>query len=156
MSTEANNLDPVVKTRVVALDPEGAFRLFTEQMDAWWPMTTHSVGGDPGASIEFGTAAGQAVTEITPAGVRHRWAKLLQLDAPRRVVLAWHPGGDASRATQLDVRFADSSDGTQLRLHHSGWERLGDQGPTQRREYHLGWDLVLEPFIESAIARATA
>ena len=125
--TTSHIVEPIQKTRVVPIDPETAFTLFTNRLGDWWPMTEHSVSGEIGASIAFGDAAGTAVVE-TMAGKTHVWAEVLVSDEPDRVVLAWHPGAEPRPASQLDVRFVEHDSGTEVLLKHSGWERYGDAG----------------------------
>ena len=36
-------IDPVEKEVWVPVQPEVAFRRFTEELRTWWPMATHSV-----------------------------------------------------------------------------------------------------------------
>ena len=53
---------PIRKELTLAVAPERAFALFTEDVSRWWPMRSHSVGGDDavGVSIE-GRIGGQMV-----------------------------------------------------------------------------------------------
>ena len=155
MTDQGNNLDPVVKTRLVPLTPQAAFELFTRDLDAWWPLASHSVSGDVGASVAFGSAAGGSVDETAPDGSTHRWAEILGMQAPDRVVLAWHPGADAAPASQLSVRFEAHGDGCRVRITQSGWERFGTSGARHRRDYHQGWEAVLDCYVEAAAARST-
>ena len=41
---QAIKTEPVEKQIKVGLSQEAAFRLFTEGLDKWWPLATHSVG----------------------------------------------------------------------------------------------------------------
>ena len=46
MLTEEIGIEPVVKSLRLKLTPDEAFTLFTEEVDTWWPLDTHSVGED--------------------------------------------------------------------------------------------------------------
>ncbi len=156
MNDHGNNLDPVVKTRRVPLDQATAFALFTDEMGAWWPLASHSVSGSVAATVAFAGAAGGSVDETGPDGATHRWAEVLAIEPPNRVVLAWHPGAEAPPASQLSVRFDDDGDGDgcTLQITQSGWERFGAAGPERRRQYHEGWDEVLACYLDAAAARS--
>lgn len=154
MNEPDRNLQPVVKTRTVTLDRAGAFRLFTQEMQTWWPLSAHSVSGSLSASVSFGERAGAPVIETGPDGTTHEWAEVLVHEDDERVVLAWHPGAPSTPASQLDVRFTEAGAGTQVRLRHSGWERYGADGAQRRRDYQRNWDSVLDAFVEAAAARA--
>ncbi len=155
MNEPDHNLQAVIKTRTVALDRAGAFHLFTHDLATWWPLSKHSVSGDPSASVAFGERAGTAVVETGPDGITHDWAEVLVYELDERVVLSWHPGADSIPASQLDVRFSETDGGTQIRLRHSGWERYGSDGAQLRRDYHRNWDGVLDAYVEAATARSS-
>ena len=154
MSDHGNNLDPVVKTRRVPLPPDQAFTLFSADMGSWWPLVSHSVSGSADARVSFGVRAGGTVDEHAPDGTTHVWAEVLAAEPADRVVLTWHPGAEANPASQVSVRFEPDGDGCEVRLHQSGWERYGASGAELRREYHRGWDVVLDCFLRAAEARA--
>ena len=61
----SHNLDPVRKTRSVPIEPDQACALFTDRMEAWWPLAGHSVSGNVEAGITFGRSAGTKVVEVT-------------------------------------------------------------------------------------------
>jgi hypothetical protein len=36
--------EPILKTIVVAVSPERAFQVFTEEMSTWWPLASRHIG----------------------------------------------------------------------------------------------------------------
>ncbi len=141
-------IKPVRKTRVVPLNPDEAFDLFTTRMGSWWPLATHSIAEHNAIGIRFEERIGGRVVELTEDGSEYSWADVIAWDPPHRLVLAWHPSAEPEVATILEVRFSPAPDGgTQLDLEHRGWEELGaEQGNGVRAGYQSGWDLALEPF----------
>jgi uncharacterized protein YndB with AHSA1/START domain len=153
MTTTTPAIEPVVKIRQLPIPPERAFRLFTEEMGTWWPLETHSIGsedGTPPVSINFDGRIGGRVTEVAADGTEHTWAEVIGWHPPHRLVLAWHPNLMPKAATILEVRFAPSGDGTELRLEQRGWEDFGDEGAGLRDNYESGWDIVLAPYETAA------
>jgi uncharacterized protein YndB with AHSA1/START domain len=141
---------PVRKTLTVALPPAEAFALFTQDLPRWWPMARYSILEGTHAGFEFGQRSGAEVCEIGVDGRRHRWATITEWDPPRAFALAWHPGREASQATRLRVEFAPAAAGTEVRLHHDGWQALGDDAAGTRGRYDGGWQLVLDAFARGA------
>src|SRR5205814_774044 len=46
MNKPVNLIPPVVKSVRVARAQADAFRLYTEGLGQWWPLKTHSIGGE--------------------------------------------------------------------------------------------------------------
>ena len=137
-------LAPVRKEVLVPCGAERAFALFTAEMSQWWPMLTHSVGGAEHCGVVFEGRVGGQVYEDLPGG-RAVWGDLLVWEPPARFVMTWHPGRDASSATELEVRFVEAAGGTRVELEHRGWEHRDDAG-SARESYDTGWDLVLAKY----------
>ena len=153
-------IEPVIKTREVPLTIGAAFRLFTERLDTWWPMSTHSIGAsednaDP-VAVRFEGRVGGRVLEILSDGREYAWAEVIAWNPPERFVLAWHPNIDPTAASILEVRFTPhGDDATTLYLEHRGWEEFGERGLDLRGQYEPGWDFVLGGY-ESASAEAAS
>ena len=132
----------------VPLPPAEAFDLFTTRMSSWWPLQTHSVFTGDSEAVVFESFAGGRVIERSRTGQEHVWAEIVAYDRPRRFVLAWHPGGGP--ATEVEVAFTPSDDGTLVELEHRGWE-VFEKPEAARDEYANGWPLVFgERFIAAA------
>lgn len=144
-------IPPVVKERTVALPPATAFELFTERMTDWWPVATHSIAGDRVAAIRFEGRVGGRVVEVADDGAEWAWGEVLAWDPPHRFLMSWHPNPAPQASSLLEVRFAPVEGGTTIVLEHRGWEEFGEPGGLMRQDYDAGWDVVLEPFVESAV-----
>jgi uncharacterized protein YndB with AHSA1/START domain len=141
--TTSHRIEPVVKTRVVPLDPERAFELFTERAGEWWPFATHSIAGKDAVGIRFETGVGGVVVELTAGGGEHIWAEVTEWDPPHRFVLNWHPRIDPVAASTLEVSFSAGQGGTRVTLEHYDWDRFGSEAEELRESYQTGWDAVL-------------
>lgn len=139
-------LPPVRRSVVVPWRPEAAFRRFTTEIGAWWPLATHSLGGERAVTCRFGEGVGDEIAEEQRDGTRCVWGRILVWEPPARVRFTWHPGEPEEHAQEVEVRFAPEGEGTRLELIHSGWERRGAKAKSVRRAYNLGWVYVLQHF----------
>ncbi len=138
---------PAVEHNVrMALPLAAAFDLFTRQIARWWPFVGHSCYGDEAVDIKFEPCEGGAVTEVSRDGDRMGWGHLTSWQPPHGFAMRWHPGIGAEQATQLAVRFVAVDGGTQVWVHHSGWEARGDHAASQRDQYNGGWPITLAAF----------
>jgi len=153
-SQTTHALAPVVKSVVIALPPEAAFRLFTDDATRWWPLPTHSVFGDDAAACRLEGWIGGRFYEIHRDGQQQsEWGRVLSWEPPRRFVFSFYPGREPSTAQHVEVIFAPDAAGTRVTLTHTGWELLGDRSDKMRSNYDTGWDFVLQHYVESASAQ---
>lgn len=141
MTTEA-----IRKSVVVDFAPDEAFELFTARIASWWPVATHSYGGEDVRDVVLEPRAGGRLYEVTAAGEQD-WAHVLVWDPPRGFLLDWHIG--SARGTEVEVTFLPEAAGSRVVLEHRGF------GESDARErYGEGWDVVLRPFVDSASKKA--
>lgn len=141
---------PVRKSVSVPLQPDAAFKLFTEGIAGWWPLETHSIAGDKAQACVFEGFAGGRIYEVSEDGTEGEWGRVLIWEPPIRVVYSWNPNPNRTAETEVEVTFAPDGDGTRLTLEHRRWENLGDDGAELRMSYETGWDPVLEAFVRTA------
>jgi uncharacterized protein YndB with AHSA1/START domain len=141
---------PAVRREIlVDAQPDGAFRVFTEQIGAWWPLATHSVYGAE-ATVSF---EDREIVERSPAGEVAVWGTVTTWEPPELLSFSWHPGASPDRASQVTVMFAAVGSQTKVTLLHEGWEVYAD--PTAARdEYDHGWPGVLELYAAHAAGAA--
>ena len=145
---DENSIDPVRKSVEVGCAPAEAFRLFTDEIDSWWPLATHSIGQADAEACFFEGREGGKIYESHGDGSIHVWGLVTVWDPPSKVVFSWHPGRDASTAQEVELRFAEIDGGTRVALEHRGWEVLGDDALETREGYQKGWVGVLDRFVE--------
>jgi uncharacterized protein YndB with AHSA1/START domain len=145
--------EPIVRTLRVRAPIERAFRLFTEEMDSWWPLDTHSIAVDQGLdqraeSLNLEPRQGGRLEEVSSDGSTRRWATLLAWEPPHRVIYSWKPNELATPPTEIEVQFTPDAGGTRVDLVHRDWEGLGRHAAELRPLYDSegGWTLVLERY----------
>jgi uncharacterized protein YndB with AHSA1/START domain len=139
--------EPIELTFGLACEPAHAFEVWTRRTSLWWPKG-HSVSGDPQLEVVFEPRAGGRILERTPAGEEHVWGEVTGWEPPRRLAYRWHLRQDPADATDVEVTFGGApGGGTEVRIVHGGWERLGERAAALRDRNRGGWDGLLPHFI---------
>ena len=148
---------PVIKTIDVKCTPETAFRIFTDDINTWWPLDRHSVSANDhkatARSIELEQKTGGAITEIGHDGTRYSWGSVKTWAPFSQLTLNWHINRPPTNATMVDVKFEPIDAGTRVTLTHSNWEVLGDTAQAMRDGYDQGWVHVFETCFGGACAK---
>ena len=144
MSTTAT--ESIVKTVVVDFAPREAFDLFTARIASWWPVRTHSYGGENVKDVVLEPRVGGRLYEVTADGEQY-WGSVLAWEPPHRLLLDWQIG--EACGTEVEVTFEPEGPGARVVLEHRGFG-AGDA----RENYAGGWDVVLAPFADSASKKA--
>ncbi|HVS62394.1 MAG TPA: SRPBCC family protein [Thermoanaerobaculia bacterium] len=142
----SDSVAPLRKSVRVCRSAADAFRLFTAELESWWPLRTHSVSGDRTRLCAFECHRGGQIYEEDQDGKRFVWGTVLVWDPPYRLAFTWHPGRAEDTRQEVEVRFLEQGDETRLELVHTGWERLGNEALETRGRYDSGWQAVLEAY----------
>ena len=140
-------LTPIVKSIAIALPVEAAFRLFTDQAGRWWPLPSHSVGGENAATCILEGWTGGRFYEVDRDGQEFEWGRVLAWEPSQRAVLSFYPGRTADTATEVEIVFEPDGSGSRLTLIHRGWEHCAPIMQAERQNYEQGWDYVLGKYI---------
>ena len=96
---------PVKRAIVVRRTVEDAFRIFTEQVGAWWPLDSHSVGMESSGTCAIEGWVGGRFYERLNDGKEVPWGEVLQWSPPQHLAFTWHPGRDPESAQIVEVTF---------------------------------------------------
>jgi len=142
-------LAPLVKSIDVRRPPAEAFRLFTEEISAWWPMKNHSrardAAGEVTVRVDFEGRVGGRIYETLNTGEQREWGEVLAYEPSRRVVFSFQMGRAKENSGEVEVRFdpLESHPGAcRVTLTHAHWERLGDDAEIMRGRFAGGWEFV--------------
>jgi uncharacterized protein YndB with AHSA1/START domain len=143
----AVDLSPLVKVIDVRRSAEDAFRLFTAEMSAWWPLKTHSrardAAGEVTVAVHFPSAVGGLIYETLNTGEERSWGEVLAYEPGRRVAFSFGMGKAPGGCGEVEVTFVALADGLcRVTLTHSHWERYGAEGAQMRGRFAGGWDDV--------------
>jgi len=137
------NDQPLVKTITTPWPVERAFQRFTEEINTWWPLDTHTAFPDRDSKAMMELRVGGSIRETRDDGETAVWGTILAFDAPNLVRFTWHPGREPDSAQEVEVTFTAHEGGTCVELTHTGWDKLGDKAEETREGYDSGWDFVL-------------
>jgi uncharacterized protein YndB with AHSA1/START domain len=133
MTATANQtLDqPVRRTITVKASPELAFRVFTSDIDSWWPRT-HHIGKSALKRVVVEEHAGGRCYSEQEDGTDSDWGRVLVWEPPARFVMAWQIDAqwqyqpDVEKSSEVEVRFTLEPNGlTRVDLEHRNFARLG-------------------------------
>ncbi|MEN3377291.1 MAG: hypothetical protein V7604_2646 [Hyphomicrobiales bacterium] len=148
---------PVRKEIVVETSQARAFRVFTEEHGAWWPLASHHIGEQAAETAIIEPRAGGRWFERAADGTECPWGKVLVWDPPGRIVLSWAIGADfkydPALSLELEIRFvALGPASTRIELEHRNLERLGDaaEGMRSAIDSEAGWGGILKAYAARA------
>jgi hypothetical protein len=140
---------PIVKTIDVRRSAADAFRIFTQEISAWWPMKTHSrardAAGEVTVRVTIEPRVGGRVYETLNDGRELEWGNVTAYEPGTLFALEWRMGRPEEQFTDVSIRFeALSEQSCRVTLTHENWERMGEEGPKLREGYNNGWVSVFE------------
>jgi uncharacterized protein YndB with AHSA1/START domain len=151
VSEHVTEAQAIRKSVVVDAPQEKAFHVFTDRIDAWWPLSTHSASRERAETVVLEGRVGGRFYERTKDGEEIPWGEITLWDPPHRLAYTWHPGRGRETAQEVEMRFVPEGGRTRVELEHRGWERLGDEAVEAVRSYDAGWDLVLRKHYAAAV-----
>ena len=121
--------ETIVASTRVAVDPETAFLVFTEEVDAWWKQGPRFRTGEPGTSrLRFEPGiGGRLIEEFDAAADPFVLGRVTAWEPPARLQFemfarAFEPG----EKTEVEVRFEACGEDTRVTVEHRGF---GDFAP---------------------------
>jgi uncharacterized protein YndB with AHSA1/START domain len=148
-------MESITRSVTVQGPIERAFRVFTEQMGAWWPLETHSIAVDQGLdqraeTLHVDGREDGRIEEVLEDGSTRSWGGIQAWEPPNRVVLWWKPNELPTPPTEVEVRFTAEGELTRVDVEHRGWERLGEAAADIYPLYSSegGWTMVLGRYAE--------
>jgi len=153
----ATDPNSVCKVLNVKAPPEVAWRVFTEQMGAWWPLATHKIGTAKAVDAVIEPRVGGRWYERGDDGSTCDWGTVLMWEPPSRLMLTWDISADwrhdPNLKTEIEVRFiAEGKNSTRVELEHRRLDRYGARRDGMRGTFdsERGWKGILEAFAARA------
>lgn len=126
--------DTVKVTSFVAVAPEVAFEVFTEETDLWWRRgPRHRFGGQRPGVLSFEPGVGGRLFEAYDDGADvFEVGRVLVWEPGARLVFEWRIRNFApGECTEVEVRFEPAEGGTSVILEHRGWASLPKDHPVR-------------------------
>lgn len=140
-------LAPVVKTVEVKRTAEDAFRIFTGEIAAWWPMGQHTraktAAGERTERVDMDPRVGGRLYETLTTGEEREWGEVLAVEPGRRIRFSFSMSRTKDFSGEVEVTFDPTGpESCRVTLTHTHWERYGDEADPMRRAFDNGWDEV--------------
>jgi uncharacterized protein YndB with AHSA1/START domain len=155
---DANTVRKVVSVNVPA---EVAWRVFTEKIGTWWPLSTHKIGEAKAIDAVIEPVVGGRWYERGEDGSSCDWGRVLAWEPHTRLVLSWEITADwkhdPTLQTEVEVRFiAEENDTTRVELEHRHLDRYAERRDQMRAIFDSagGWGGLLEWFAKLAASEA--
>jgi uncharacterized protein YndB with AHSA1/START domain len=130
--------------------PAHAFEVWTSRIGLWWPGD-HTATGEDGLEIVLEPGLGGRIFQRDKEGTEIDWGEVTGWEPPTRLAYLWHLRRDRADATDVEITFVPLDGGrTRVDIEHTGWERLGADGPAWRERNYGGWTTLFPHFIEAA------
>jgi uncharacterized protein YndB with AHSA1/START domain len=147
----------VRRSVTVNATPERAFEVFTAGFSTWWPLESHHIGKTVAAEGILEPRAGGRWFERDAEGNECDWGVVTEYEPPSRILLAWHLtpefayDPDPEKATEVEVTFTPTGDGTLVELEHRGFEKFGETGASMRDAVSSpgGWGDLLQLYAKA-------
>lgn len=145
---------PIVVTVSVPVPPAEAFAAFTDGMRDWWPEK-HGFSGAPLAHIGFAPQVGALWAERAEDGTGMTWGRVLDIEAPNRVLLSWELTADwrttdgPAGGSEIECVFTDRGQTTEVTLTHRALGRHADGAGRMREAMSSdaeGWPHLMRAF----------
>ena len=121
---------------LVAVPPDVAFRVFTEEIDQWWRRgLRYRVSGKGRGIMHLEPHVGGRLfeeIESKPGGSVIETGRVTAWEPPARFALEWrNVNFSKTEKTFVDVSFEESPSGTLVTVTHSGWSAIRADHPAR-------------------------
>lgn len=142
-------IKPVMKTIDVARSASDAFRIFTEEMSAWWPLHSHTraktSAGEKTVRVTIEPRVGGRIFETLEDGRELEWGEVAAYEPGANFAMRWRLGRPQDQYTDVRVAFEPlNANACRVTLTHENWERMGEEASKLRDGYNNGWVSVFE------------
>ena len=125
-----SSTDSVSAATIVATDPETAFAIFTEEVDAWWKLGPRFRGA--GSTLSFEPGEGGRLIQTDPGGGEFEVGRISVWKPGDRLVMSWRNSNfEPGQITEVEVQFAAAGSGTRVTVLHRGWDALPADHPAR-------------------------
>ncbi len=140
----------MVERRIyVETSPDVAFKIYTEEIDQWWPWqgaqfryTFAGPDREPDR-ILFEAKEGGRFYEVFADGGTYDIGKVVSYEPPERFAYTWK-APDWPGETTIELTFHAEGEGTRVSLRHWGFEAAGV--PDMAEGYGVGHEEILGMF----------
>ena len=137
----------IIKSVALPLPVPQAFTLFTTQISAWWPAERRHT--DDSESTLHLEATGRFF-ERARDGREVDLGRVVEWQAPERIVLDFYIATGPARPTQVEVTFTPETDGTRVTVTHTPKPESEALWGERAPRYQRSWEIVLDALHRAA------
>ncbi len=130
-----SSTDLVRVSTLVQVDPDTAFAVFTEEVDAWWKSgPRYRVDPARKSTMRFEPGIGGRLLEVydDDAGDAFEHGRIQVWKPGDRLVFGMSGRHhEAPDATEVEVRFEPEGAGTRVTIEHRGWDAIPADHPVR-------------------------
>lgn len=124
---------------LVKVARDEAFRIFTEEIDAWWLRgPAYRIGGKRRGFVHVEPRVGGRLFESFETKTRVRvieTGRVLVWEPPARLLFEWRAVNFApTEKTEVEVTFEPAPRGTMVTVTHRGWSHIRPDHPARHRQ----------------------
>ena len=121
---------------LVAVAPDAAFRVFTQEIDLWWRRgLKYRIGGKRPSVLRLEPWVGGRLFESLETASEMRiieTGRVCAWEPPTRLVFEWRAANFApAEQTEVEVLFQPTPSGTLVTVAHRGWSRIRPDHPAR-------------------------
>lgn len=125
---------------LLSLAPADAFDFFTQEISRWWPSDRRHLND---ANSQLFLLADGRFYERASNGTELDLGRVRLWDAPRRIVLDFYMGTDATHPTEVEIRFDAEGTGTCVSVNHRPRESSIDLWDKRAAVFARSWESIL-------------
>jgi uncharacterized protein YndB with AHSA1/START domain len=130
-----------------------AWRVFTQKMSLWWPLSMYKIGRANPVEAIVEPKVGGRWYERAEDGSTCDWGRVLAWEPPSRLVLSWDINADwqyqPGLGTEVEIQFiSEDAERTRVELEHRYFARYGARAEEMRRIFDTegDWGRLLQMF----------
>ena len=120
---------------VIAVDPQEAFRIFTEEVDLWWKRSPRfRQSSNPKGTLRFEPGEGGRLLETADdiEGGQYEFGRILVWKPAERLTFEFRARATVrGEESEVDVAFEKVAEGTHVTVVQTGWEALAADHPVR-------------------------
>jgi uncharacterized protein YndB with AHSA1/START domain len=130
----------ITKSVLLPLAQAEAFKLFTEQISAWWPVDCRHTS-DPASTLHLVTDG--RFYERARDGREVDLGRVVEWHDGQRIVLDFYMATGPAHPTKAEITFTPEANGTRVTVSHTPKPESNDLWTDRAPRYERSWEIVL-------------
>lgn len=137
----------IIRSVLLPITPHAAFKLFTEQITAWWPAERRHTD-DPASTLHL--FADGRFFERASDGREIELGRVIEWLSPHRIVLDFYIATGPTHPTKVEIQFTADGSGTRVTIIHAPTPKSESLWNERAPRYERSWEMVLAALLTAA------